>query len=235
MIHSAPDIRAAELAQMARKILPATVSVATGDPRMAGGELHPLEQGYAVKMSRKRRVEFMVGRGVARRAMAPFGYATAPILVAPDRAPVWPENVVGSLSHSTTACIALVASARNFVSLGVDLEEDLPLDAELIPEVCQDVEIRWLSDHPPVRRVRLARLVFSAKETAYKAQYPLTGELFGFDRFSVSFDFAKGLFAARFNGAMRGFTDNQCLNGCFQIGNGLILTAMTLTSSDWKG
>ena len=235
MIHAKPQSSIAKLAQLAQKILPENVSCATGDPLCAGAELHPLEMAFAEKMCASRRVEFTCGRTIARRAMAPLGHGAAPVLMTSDRAPVWPENIVGNLSHTSTACIALAAPAREYVSLGVDLETDEPLDKDLIAEICNNDENRWLLQQPEDRRGQLARLVFSAKEAAYKAQYPLTRTVFGFDRMSVSFDFPKGTFRAKFVNAVGGFQKDQYLNGCFQVDGGFILTVVTLTSCDWKG
>lgn len=235
MIHTSPQSSAENLAKMAQEILPKNVSVATGDLILADQILHSQEQVFIQEMHPKRQIEFVCGRNTARRALAPLGYGDVPIFMARDRAPVWPENVVGSLSHSATACIALAAFARDFVALGVDLEKDYPLDNCLISEVCNEEEIRWLLDQPCDKRGQLAKLIFSAKEAIYKAQYPLTKALFGFERLSVCFDFSKGQFSAKFTAAIAGFEKNHCLNGCFQIGNGLILTTVALTSSDWKG
>jgi 4'-phosphopantetheinyl transferase EntD len=235
MIHAMPQSSVANLARLAQKMLPDNVSCATGDPLCAGAELHPLEMEFAERMRASRRLEFTCGRAVARRAMAPLGHGAAPVLMARDRAPVWPENIVGSLSHTSTACIALAAPAQEYVSLGVDLEPDEPLEKNLIAEICNNDENRWLLRQPQDKRGQLARLVFSAKEAAYKAQYPLTKAVFGFDQMSVSFDFPKGEFRAKFVNAVGGFKKGQYLNGYFQIDGGVILTVIALTSCDWKG
>ena len=46
------------------------------------------------------------------------------------------------------------------------------------------------------RRGRLARAIFSAKECVFKAQYPLTGSMLGFDAFGIDLKLAAGTFTA---------------------------------------
>jgi 4'-phosphopantetheinyl transferase EntD len=75
--------------------------------------------------------------------------------------------------------VAVAARAQHVRSLGLDVEPDAPLDPELWDEVCAPAEAAWLAAQAPARRGRLAKLVFSAKECAYKCQYPLTGRCSG--------------------------------------------------------
>jgi 4'-phosphopantetheinyl transferase EntD len=66
-------------------------------------------------------------------------------------------------------CIAALARAATYRSLGVDLEPDLPLPSDLAPTICRP-------DEPS----DLTRRRFSAKEAVFKALYPVTGVMFGF-------------------------------------------------------
>ena len=58
------------------------------------------------------------------------------------------------------------------------LERDADLPPEITAEIATEAELSALA---PLSRGRAAARVFSAKEAAYKAQYPLTRCLFGFD------------------------------------------------------
>ena len=62
--------------------------------------------------------------------------------------------------------------------IGIDLEPDRPMAAELVPEIAAPDELAALA---PLPRTLAATRIFSAKEAAYKAQYPVTRALFGFD------------------------------------------------------
>ncbi|MBV1862928.1 MAG: 4'-phosphopantetheinyl transferase superfamily protein [Rhodobacteraceae bacterium] len=237
MIHSTPTSSAAFLADAARQLLPKSVGVATTDPRFQTGEVLPAEAIAMAAMAPKRRREFTAGRLAARGAMAEVGHFGHPVPMDADRTPIWPQGLVGSISHTTSSAIALAADDRNFSSLAVDLEPDAPLDPTLFEEILTAREIRFLRACPAEKRGRLARLIFSAKECAYKCQYPLTRKLFGFDGFEIRLDQDKEIFDARFTQPVGNFAKDHILGGRYFIGNGLILTTMALaaTGTCWKG
>ena len=70
------------------------------------------------------------------------GLAASPLR---DRAPVWPEGVVASLSHTAGLCLAVAARARDWRGLGVDLERALPLDPGLVPTIASPAELDRLA------------------------------------------------------------------------------------------
>lgn len=124
-----------------------------------------------------RRAEFAAGRRAARRAMAGLNLPPAAIPMGPDRAPIWPKGIVGSISHANGLCLAVVAFGRDFQRLGLDVERDAPLPSDLIPEICLPEELAPL---PRAARPAWATRLFSAKEAAYKAHYPVAAHVFGF-------------------------------------------------------
>jgi 4'-phosphopantetheinyl transferase EntD len=148
--------------------------------------------------------------------------------MAPDRAPVWPKGLIGSLSHSQTCCIAAIGRADRVAGLGVDVEEDSDLDHDLLSTVCTVDERAWLSLQPRTQAGLMAKLIFSAKECAYKCQYPRSKTLFGFDTLCVTPDPASGLFEATFLSDVPHFPAGTRLRGRFAMGNGLIVTAMEI-------
>ena len=156
---------------------PEGVAVAVVDPAEPCAPLYPIEEAAVRRAVAGRVAEFTAGRQAARMALEALGHPPVAIPMAEDRAPVWPAGIVGSLSHSATACIAVAAHADRIASLGVDIEPYDPLPEDIVCEIgCED-EIAGIG---PDRRLA-ARQLFSAKEAAYKAQYPLTRTLFGFE------------------------------------------------------
>ncbi len=156
---------------------PEGVAVAVVDPEAASEPLFAIEEAAVSRAVAGRRAEFMAGRQAARAALKALGHPPVAIPMAEDRAPVWPDGVVGSLSHCRAACIAVVAKADRIASLGVDIEPFDPLPEDIVHEIGREDEIAGIG---PDRRLA-ARQLFSAKEAAYKAQYPLTRTLFGFE------------------------------------------------------
>jgi 4'-phosphopantetheinyl transferase EntD len=175
----------------------------------------------------KRRREFAAGRTAARAAMADLGLPQRAIPVGPKRAPVWPAGVTGSITH-TRSCAAAVAALEgdDLRALGIDLEEDTPLEEKLVPSICSLREQDWLKrqENPG----QMAKVIFSAKEAAYKCQYFLSGRFFGFDGMELELDTSRGHFVAEFTGDQPPFAKGARIAGCFAIGAGLIATGAEL-------
>jgi 4'-phosphopantetheinyl transferase EntD len=107
-------------------------------------------------------------RIVARQLLARHGFADCPVLREPSGAPIWPVGVTGSLAHDSRIAVAAVGMSRHVGALGIDVEpaEDLPSD--LLELIATSWERSRLADDP-----YRGRLLFAAKEAAYKAVYPL--------------------------------------------------------------
>lgn len=224
-----PETPASAL-RLAQGLLPPGVALAETDPRAPQPAPWPEERAGLTRPRPERLREFAAGRTAARRAMAQLGLPPAPVAHGFDRAPVWPEGLTGSISHCSTACLAAVAPMTRARALGLDLEEDTPLPLDLIPAICTPEEEAYLATLPPQQRGRMAKLIFSAKECAYKAQFPLSRRLFGFQTLALTLEPAAGRFTARFLEDVAPFAVGTRLCGRFTIGCGLIVTAMALAA-----
>ncbi|WP_371227807.1 4'-phosphopantetheinyl transferase family protein [Roseovarius sp. 2305UL8-3] len=223
----APDT----VVELASGLLPDAVEVAVAYPWEAPDGLWPEETASLSNPVDKRLREFAAGRRAARQAMSQLDLPAAAIPHGSDRAPVWPRGVVGSLSHTDTICVAVVAHSGQFSALGLDIEEDADLPRDLWPEVLTPIETAWLSVQPEKMRGRLARLIFSAKECAYKLQYPITGKLLGFGAFDITLDVETGQIEATLTDDVAPFVARTQFAGRFAFGAGLVLTAMALPRS----
>lgn len=211
----------------ARAVLPEGFGVSVLDPRAFYTGLAPGEEAAVAGAVPGRAREFAAGRVAARRAMREIGVADRPVPAGADRAPIWPEGVVGSISHSAEHCVAAVAAADAWASVGIDVEPDAPLEETLWESVLRPEELAWLEANPAERRGRLARLIFSAKEAAYKCQYPLTRTLLDFD--DVAIGIAPGIFTATFRRAVAPFPAGAALAGRWTAAAGALLTAVALS------
>ncbi|MDP5305995.1 4'-phosphopantetheinyl transferase family protein [Paracoccus spongiarum] len=190
-------------------------------PIGAGGELWPGEAEAVAGAVDHRRAEFAAGRHAARCAMAAAGLSGAAIPAAPDRAPVWPEGVVGSITHAEDVALAVAAPDTLVAGLGLDVEPDAPLPRDVLSEICDGGECAWLAGQ--TEPLRWARLIFCAKEAAFKCQYPASCALFGFDAMSVRVDPAAGALEAVFNRAYAPFPAGARLQGRFARTGGLVV------------
>lgn len=214
------------LADMARGMFPSYVGIGVTDPRRVSAPLLAGERAATERMVPARHREFAAGRAAARQAMQAIGCAQIAVPMGEDRTPVWPDGLRGSISHCATACIAVVGPSP--ATLGIDLEPDTPLDADLIPHICMPLERDWLALQPPTARGALARIIFSAKEAVFKAQYPLTRTVFGFDMLHIALNVPDACFDATFAETITPFAAGQRIRGHVNVSSGYILTAINL-------
>ena len=218
-----------ELAAAVRDLFGPGVAVAAADPRAPATGLLPEETAPTGRMIEKRHREFAAGRRAARAAMTGLGLPAVAIPMGPDRAPVWPEGVTGSISHTDTHCLAAVARTGEVRALGLDLEPDMALEPALWPDICTGAELGWLEARPAPERGRLARIIFSAKECVFKAQYPLTGAMLGFDAFGIGMDLSAGTFTATAMRPIPPLGEGHCLEGrVVRVGDVLVTAAAIL-------
>lgn len=165
-----------------------------GDP----ASLPEAERAALERAVPKRVDEFVAGRQLARRLLEDLGIEEVPAIGRSRHgAPIWPSEVVGSISHAAGWVAVAVARSRDCPGLGIDLESSEALESSLWPTILTVAETAELQRLPAGERGVRAKLIFCAKEAAYKAQYPRSGELFGFDAMAVRVDPA-GEFTARF-------------------------------------
>lgn len=192
------------------------------------GQAGPMPGVEAAAMARAvpaRRAEFAAGRHAARQAMVRLGLPAQPVPMGEDRAPLWPAGVTGSITHHGALALA-VACRAGTRTLGLDAEPDEDLPGDLLDQICDSDERDWIAgcDRP----LRWARLVFAAKEAAYKCQYPLSRTLFGFDAMTVRVDPVAGTLAARFLRPVAPFAAGRVLHGRFAFAGGLVIAGFSL-------
>lgn len=219
------------VAALTREVLPQGLGVAAGDPSSMPSVIDPSEARVVSAAVEVRKIEFHAGRAAAHAAMAALGIAPRPVPMADDRAPIWPEGITGSISHSKTACVAAVGTTSEWAGIGVDLEEATPLDPLMVAEICTKAERQWLGQQPAQERGLMAKLIFSAKEATYKAQYPVTGRLFGFEGVELSIDRQTSRFEACFCTAQGRFSAGDILHGRYAHAAGLLVTGVTIRQS----
>jgi 4'-phosphopantetheinyl transferase EntD len=142
----------------------------------------------------KRRRELAAGRSLARRALQQLGIAPVAILTGANREPVWPDEVVGSITHCYGYCAAAVVSAAGFASIGIDAEVHDVLPADVLESVTRPEERAWIARAD--KSVCWDRLFFSAKESVFKAWFPIMRRWLGFEDASIVFDPAAMTFRA---------------------------------------
>jgi 4'-phosphopantetheinyl transferase EntD len=171
-----------------RALFAAPVTAFESRGPVSASVLLPEEAAYVARAVPKRVGEFAAGRACARRALAELEITDFPLRVGPDREPLWPERIAGSITHTADYCGVVVARTSVLASLGVDAERRDAVRPELwrhIATADEQAQLRGLPDQLARER---ASLVFSAKESFFKCQYYLTRQWLKFSDVSVSVD-----------------------------------------------
>lgn len=153
--------------------------------------LAPEERAAVRRAVASRQTEFAAGRQAARDAMRRLGLPAMPVPVNPDRSPLWPVGLVGSISHCRDACVAVVAHGERCLSVGVDVEPDQGIPSDLWPTICTPAELHRLSGMPEAERAGWVTRVFCAKEAYYKWVYPRIQCLLDFQDVEIGLDLSK--------------------------------------------
>jgi 4'-phosphopantetheinyl transferase EntD len=207
------------------RLLPAAVHTAYLRTDPPDAELFPAEAELITNAVPKRRQEFATVRHCARLALAGLAVAPAPILPGVRGAPIWPDGIVGSMTHCPGFRGAAVARRAQIGGIGIDAEVHGPLPAGVLALVASPQErahLDGLASRQPA--VYWERLLFSAKESVYKVWSPRTGRWLGFEEAELTFDPGARTFTARLlvDGPFR------TLSGRFLVDDGIVLTAVVL-------
>ncbi|MGH3377385.1 MAG: 4'-phosphopantetheinyl transferase family protein [Actinoallomurus sp.] len=216
---------------MIEEILPPEVAVVEAFDDPGDTVLFPEEEAVVARAVDKRRREFTTARGCARKALATLGLPPSPIVPGERGAPAWPAGVVGSMTHCDGFRAAAVAREERVRTVGLDAEPNGPLPEGVREAIATPTEIDWLAERDgDGSGVFWDRLIFSAKESIYKAWFPLTHLWLDFEEAIVTPDPAAGTFEARL--LVPGpVVDGRRLSGFagrWIVANGLVATAITV-------
>jgi len=147
-----------------------------GVNEIEGFDLHPAERScLSSRATPKRKTDFKLGRMACQVAMKAKGMPPQCILKGRMRQPLWPDGIVGSITHKRGIGIALVAEKSIFRGVGIDLERtDQPLNPEHFKKALYPAEMDWCLRILRLQEQRLCRM-FSAKEALYKMLSPIIG------------------------------------------------------------
>jgi 4'-phosphopantetheinyl transferase EntD len=216
-------------------ILPATARYGEAFTDRADQTPFPEEMAMVAKAVGKRRREFVTARGCAREALSGLGIAPGPILAGERGMPQWPPGVVGSITHCAGYRGAAVARSSDLLAIGIDAEPHDALPGGVLNLVSlPDERERLCALAEALPGIAWDRVLFSAKESVYKAWFPLTRRWLGFEEADITIgigDGTAGTLEARFlvPGPLAGFS------GRWLARDGLVLTAVTVPPAAGAG
>lgn len=179
----------------------------------------------------KRKSDFLAGRYCAKKALASFGLLDFSIDVGPDRNPLWPNGLLGSISHTGHVATAVASNDRHLIGLGIDIESvicDCPMNET-------KAHVLTASEHSLFETTLLSNnelftVVFSLKESFFKAAYRLVNRYFGFEAMSVvAIDRQSGIASFRLNETLHDrLREGDVLSGRFRFIEENLLATLVL-------
>lgn len=177
-----------------RQQLPSGVLLEVAPVKDHLNDLLPEERALVEAAVASRRFEFSSARCLARRLLTDLGAKQQPLLPNADRSPIWPQGVIGSLSHSRRFCATAVARPESHVAagllgIGVDLEDMRPLRTPLFAELLTERELQQLDPHASQeQQANHVLATFSIKEAVYKAMSPINNDGLAFHDVEIQFE-----------------------------------------------
>jgi 4'-phosphopantetheinyl transferase EntD len=208
------------------RILPTGVAVAECFEDPPEARLWPEEEVSIGRAVESRRREYTTGRHCARLALASLGVPPGPILTGPNREPMWPAGVLGALTHCDGyRAAAVTVGGEGIASLGIDAELHAALPGGVLDVIARPDELSVLAELAATAPgVHWDRLLFSAKESIYKAWYPLARVWLGFEDARLAFDVAECSFTA----VLHREGPLSSVSGRWLVEGGLVLTSVVV-------
>jgi enterobactin synthetase component D len=132
----------------------------------------------------KRQLDFAAGRYCAREAIRRCSPADADAVIAsgPSREPLWPQGIVGAITHTRGYASVAVARMQDARGIGLDAERWMENDvaARVLDSIAERAEVATVAGACGWSAARALTLIFSAKETLFKCLFPAVQRYFDF-------------------------------------------------------
>ena len=136
----------------------------------------------------KRKSDYLAGRIAAKFAFSEVGCDNWILENDKSGCPRFPKGVLGSISHSCRNAICLVAEDKVGIGVGVDIEHIIPSHSlkSISSQVAKHEEFDLLvHQNESFTMAEATTLIFSAKESLFKALFPSLRRYFGFEQASL--------------------------------------------------
>lgn len=190
------------------------------------GRLGAVEEHAAESMRPARRDEFTTARLCAHRALGRLGIWSDGIGRGRAGEPLWPTGAVGSITHCAGYRAAAVAPTTRIAAVGIDAEPNAPLPRGVLERIGSPADLRCPTSLGGTR-VHGDRLLFCAKEAAFKASFARTRDPLDWRRIAVD---ARG--DGTFHARVRTAEGDAGLVGAWTVKGGLLAAAVVIPRDD---
>lgn len=182
------------------------------------------ERQAVCKAVDKRRHEYATGRWLAHQALADLGVGVDSIPTGPDREPIWPSDVKGSITHTDGHAAVAVSADPMVAGVGIDME--------CMGRVGDSILRRILTDKERARQDEVdPTLLFSAKESCFKVLFPIFRQYVEFQAVEVTLDQARHSFSVSYLGDHADHRVIEKARGSYQQVEGHWLTCVSLMTA----
>lgn len=184
----------------------------------------------------KRKIEFLAGRYCVQLALRRMGRdAGQAIDIGEKRAPLWPEDLTGSITHSKGFASAAVGSTELVRGIGIDSERLVAENTanSVASHILTETE-SYGANRSLVNSARqYLTLIFSAKESIFKCLYPRVQQYFDFQDAEILLDADNpGSFSFRLRKQLTvEFHEGYCGHGQYVIEGDFVHTAVVQIQS----
>jgi enterobactin synthetase component D len=170
----------------------------------------------------RRQFQFRAGRYCAAKAIEALDDSLEghEVRRASNGAPVWPDGLTGSITHTDDFACAAVARLRDAASLGIDTERIMSdAQAQQVADLVASTREVSCARDAGFTELEALTLIFSAKESVFKCVHPMTGRFFDFRDVCIDrVDARDHTFTARLVQELsRSFPAGTSLQGSFEM------------------
>ncbi len=129
----------------------------------------------------QRKASYLAGRIACKYIFEHHSIPYNDIGLLENKLPSWPTLTKGSISHTNKVAIAVISVAKDLKGIGIDIESVFNVNtcSTIYKKLLTSKEQTLVIPLDPGYRL-LMTLIFSAKESFFKACYPTYKEYFGF-------------------------------------------------------
>lgn len=135
----------------------------------------------------ERKNEYLCGRILAQAVLKHHFGLDQPLTSMHEHLPVWPTHVLGSISHSQNKLIVALSDKASY--LGIDIEHwvtsKFAQESAHLILTPSELELWKIKASECIDFAQFVSLIFSVKESLYKAVYPLAKQYIDFLEASV--------------------------------------------------
>jgi 4'-phosphopantetheinyl transferase EntD len=135
----------------------------------------------------KRQHEYLCGRILAQAVLKHHLDLDQPLTSMHEHLPIWPTHVLGSISHSQNKLIVALSNNANY--LGIDIEHwvtsKFAQESAHLILTPSELELWKVKAFECIDFAQFVSLIFSVKESLYKAVYPIAKQYIDFLEASV--------------------------------------------------